>query len=77
VVNLEHAADIIANNLVEFAAKRTRRGGGFAAEELDLITAMHAELVDSLSMACAAGSAAGQRIRRHDGLRGLFPTAAR
>ena len=73
MVNFEHAADIIANNLVEFAAKRTRRAGGFAAEELDLITATHAELVDSLSMACAAG----QRIRRHDGLRGLFPTAAR
>ena len=50
VINLEHAADIIANNLVEFAAKRTRRGGGFAAEELDLITAMHAELVESLRL---------------------------
>ena len=25
VINLEHAADIIANNLLEFAAKRTRR----------------------------------------------------
>ncbi len=50
VINLEHAADIIANNLLEFAAKRTRRGGGFAPEELDLITAMHAELVDSLRL---------------------------
>src|SRR5580700_1785303 len=50
VINLEHAADIIANNLVEFAAKRTRRGGGFANEELDAIEAMHAELVASLRL---------------------------
>jgi phosphate:Na+ symporter len=47
VINLEHAGDIIANNLPEFAAKRTRHGGGFAAEELDVIAAMHTELVES------------------------------
>ena len=50
VINLEHAADIIANNLLEFAAKRARRAGGFAPEELDAIAAMHAELVDSLRL---------------------------
>jgi len=50
VINLEHAADIIANNLLEFAAKRARRAGGFAPEELDSIAAMHAELVDSLRL---------------------------
>jgi len=50
VINLEHAGDIIANNLLEFAAKRARRAGGFANEELDAIEAMHAELVDSLRL---------------------------
>jgi phosphate:Na+ symporter len=50
VINLEHAGDIIANNLLEFAARRTRRAGGFAPEELDAIAAMHAELVDSLRL---------------------------
>ena len=50
VINLEHAADIVANNLVEFAAKRTRQGGGFAPEELDVIAAMHAELAESLRL---------------------------
>src|SRR5580704_12687394 len=50
VINLEHAADIIANNLVEFAARRTRRSGGLAHEELDAIEAMHAELVASLRL---------------------------
>src|ERR1700731_2217186 len=49
VINLEHAGDIIANNLVEFAARRTRRGG-FAAEELEAIAAMHAELIESLRL---------------------------
>jgi phosphate:Na+ symporter len=50
VINLEHAGDIIANNLLEFAAKRMRRGGGFVPEELDVIAAMHAELVESLRL---------------------------
>lgn len=50
MINLEHAGDIIANNLLEFAARRTRRAGGFAPEELDAIEAMHAELVASLRL---------------------------
>jgi phosphate:Na+ symporter len=67
VINLEHAADIIANNLVEFAAKRTRRGGGFTPEELDLIAAMHAELVESLRLGLTVflrGDAALRSARR-------------
>ncbi len=50
VINLEHAGDIVANNLLEFAARRARHGGGFAPQELDLIAAMHAELVESLRL---------------------------
>jgi phosphate:Na+ symporter len=50
VINLEHAADIVANNLLEFAARRARAGGGFAPQELDVIGAMHAELVESLRL---------------------------
>jgi phosphate:Na+ symporter len=50
VINLEHAGDIVANNLLEFAARRARRGGGFAPQELDAITAMHSELVESLRL---------------------------
>ena len=50
VINLEHAGDIVANNLLEFAARRARRGGGFAPQELDAIAAMHAELVESLRL---------------------------
>jgi phosphate:Na+ symporter len=49
VINLEHAADIVANNLLEFAARRAR-GGGFAPAELELIGAMHAELLQSLRL---------------------------
>jgi phosphate:Na+ symporter len=50
VINLEHAADIVANNLLEFAARRARRGAGFAPPELEAIGAMHAELVQSLRL---------------------------
>ena len=67
VINLEHAGDIIANNLLEFAAKRTRRGGSFAPEELDVIAAMHAELVDSLRLGLTVflrGDAALRDARR-------------
>jgi phosphate:Na+ symporter len=53
VINLEHAADIVANNLLEFAARRTRRTGGFAPRELEAIGAMHAELVQSLRLGLA------------------------
>jgi phosphate:Na+ symporter len=67
VINLEHAADIIANNLVEFAAKRTRSGSEFAPEELEVIAGMHAELVESLRLGLAVflhGSAALRDARR-------------
>jgi phosphate:Na+ symporter len=67
VINLEHAGDIIANNLLEFAARRTRRAGGFAPEELDVIGAMHTELVDSLRLGLTVflrGDAALRDARR-------------
>jgi phosphate:Na+ symporter len=67
VINLEHAGDIIANNLLEFAARRTRRAGDFAAEELDAIEAMHAELDDSLRLGLTVflrGDAALRDARR-------------
>jgi phosphate:Na+ symporter len=51
IINLEHAADIVANNLLEFAARRARRVGGFSSPELEAIGAMHAELMQSLRLA--------------------------
>src|SRR5438132_9142343 len=50
VINLGQAGDIVANNLLEFAARRARHGGGFAPQELDVIAAMHAELVESVRL---------------------------
>jgi phosphate:Na+ symporter len=50
IIILEHAADTVANNLVEFAARRARRAGGFSSPELEAIGAMHAELVQSLRL---------------------------
>jgi phosphate:Na+ symporter len=67
VINLEHAGDIIANNLLEFVARRTRRAGGFAPEELDAIGTMHTELVDSLRLGLTVflrGDAALRDARR-------------
>jgi len=67
VINLEHAGDIVANNLLEFAARRARRGSGFPPQELEAIAAMHAQLVDSLRLGLTVflrGDAALSEARR-------------
>ena len=67
MINLEHAGDIVANNLLEFAARRARRGGGFAPQELSVIAAMHAQLVESLRLGLTVflrGDAALSEARR-------------
>jgi phosphate:Na+ symporter len=83
VINLEHAGNIIANNLLEFAARRTRRGGGFAADELEAIAAMHTELIESLRLGLtvflrgdAALREAGRLVTRKRRLRTLEAEAA-
>jgi phosphate:Na+ symporter len=53
VINLEHVADIIANSLVEFSVRSLKRGEKLAAQEFEIVAAMHAELVDSLRLALA------------------------
>ena len=53
VINLEHVSDIIANSLVEFAAKQKKRGEAMSANEMTVITTMHAELLESLRLAMA------------------------
>jgi phosphate:Na+ symporter len=53
VINLEHVADIIANSLVEFSLRRLKRGERLAAEEFEIVAAMHGELVDYLRLALA------------------------
>jgi len=53
VVNIEHASDIVANGLVEFAVKQIKRGQVLSAPELGAITAMHTEVLESLKLAMA------------------------
>ncbi len=53
VINLEHVADIIANSLVEYSVRSLRRGEKLAAEEFEIVAAMHSELVDCLRLALA------------------------
>ena len=53
VINLEHVADIIANSLVEFSLRSLKRGEKLAAEEFEIVAAMHSELVDCLRLALA------------------------
>jgi phosphate:Na+ symporter len=53
VINLEHVADIIANSLVEYSLRSLKRGEKLAAEEFEIVAAMHGELVDCLRLALA------------------------
>jgi phosphate:Na+ symporter len=53
VINLEHISNLVATSLMEFAVKKIRRGKPFSVEEIDVIAAMHAELLDSLRLAVA------------------------
>ncbi len=53
VINLEHAADIIANSLVEFSVRSLKRGKKLSVEEFEIVAAMHGELVDCLRLALA------------------------
>jgi phosphate:Na+ symporter len=53
VINLEHVADIIANSLVEFSLRNLKRGKRLSAEEIEIVAAMHRELIDSLRLALA------------------------
>jgi phosphate:Na+ symporter len=53
VINLEHVADIIANSLVEFSLRSLKRGEKLAAQEFEIVAAMHGDLVDCLRLALA------------------------
>jgi phosphate:Na+ symporter len=53
VINLEHISNIIANSLMEFSVKKIQRRPPFSLEEIDVIAAMHAELLGSLQLAVA------------------------
>jgi phosphate:Na+ symporter len=53
VINLEHVSTIIANSLMEFGVRKSKRSKPFASQEIDVIAAMHAELLDSLRLAVA------------------------
>jgi phosphate:Na+ symporter len=50
-LNIEHIADIVSNNLLEFAARRIKQTGQpFTADELSDIESLHAELLQSFQL---------------------------
>jgi phosphate:Na+ symporter len=53
VINLEHAADIIANSVAEFSSRQQKRGRRLSAEEVGIVGAMHTELLRCLRLALA------------------------
>jgi hypothetical protein len=53
VINLEHAADIIATSAAEFSLRQQKRGKRLSTEEIGIVGAMHAELLRCLRLALA------------------------
>jgi phosphate:Na+ symporter len=53
VINLEHAADIIATSVAEFSLRQQKRGKRLSADEAGIVSAMHAELLRCLRLALA------------------------
>ena len=49
-INVDHAGDIIANNLLELAAKRASQGRSFSEHELEEISSMHSRVIESLKL---------------------------
>ena len=53
VINFEHVADIVANSLTDFAVKQIKRGQQLAPDEIAIVSAMYADLVESHRLALA------------------------
>ena len=52
-INLDYVGDIVANSVMEFSTTRLKQGRPLAAEQLDEIAAMRAEVVESLNLGVA------------------------
>jgi phosphate:Na+ symporter len=53
VINIEHIGDITATNLMEFAAKKVRRGEDFSADDIQDLARMHHAVMESLRLGIA------------------------
>ena len=51
VINLEHIADIVYNGMMDYSIRSLKAGQRLAAEEQELVSAMHRELMESMTLA--------------------------
>jgi phosphate:Na+ symporter len=51
VINLEHIADIVYNGMMDYSIRSLKAGQRLDAEEQELVSAMHRELMDSMTLA--------------------------
>jgi phosphate:Na+ symporter len=51
VINLEHIADIVCNGMMDYSIRSLKAGQRLAAEEQELVSAMHRELMESMTLA--------------------------
>jgi phosphate:Na+ symporter len=51
VINLEHIADIVYNGMMDYSIRSLKAGQRLAAEEQELVSAMHRDLMESMTLA--------------------------
>ncbi|HEY2683133.1 MAG TPA: Na/Pi cotransporter family protein [Steroidobacteraceae bacterium] len=51
VINLEHIADIVCNGMMDYSIRSLKAGQRLAVEEQELVSAMHRELMESMTLA--------------------------
>lgn len=51
VINLEHIADIVCNGMMDYSVRSLKAGQRLASEEQMLVSAMHRELMESVTLA--------------------------
>jgi phosphate:Na+ symporter len=51
VINLEHIADIVCNGMMDYSVRSLKAGQRLAVEEQELVSAMHKELMESMTLA--------------------------
>jgi phosphate:Na+ symporter len=80
VINLEHIADIVYNGMMDYSIRSLKAGQRLDAEEQGLVSAMHRELMDSMTLAVSiflqGDSVAARRLVESKGALRLYEVQA-
>jgi len=80
VINLEHIADIVYNGMMDYSIRSLKAGQRLDSEEQDLVSAMHRELMESMTLAVSiflqGDPVAARRLVENKGVLRLYEVRA-